>query len=106
MLHAGIDMHKEFLMVTVLDEEGNEVVSPRRIPTGGLSIQEFFSRFEPEEIAAVLEAGLNWYWLCDQLDELGIQNRLCHPLKTSKKGTLVHATYTPPFLAATLKNHC
>jgi len=23
MLHAGIDMHKEFLTVTVLDEEGN-----------------------------------------------------------------------------------
>ena len=82
MLHAGIDMHKEFLMVTVLDEEGSEVVSPGRIPTSGLSIQEFFSRFEPEEIAAVLEAGPNWYWLCDQLDELGIQNKLCHPLKT------------------------
>ncbi len=82
MLHAGIDMHKEFLMVTVLDEEGSEVVSPRRIPTSGLSIEEFFGEFEPEEIAAVLEAGPNWYWLCDQLDELGIQNKLCHPFKT------------------------
>ena len=30
----------------------------------------------------MLEAGPNWYWLCDQLDELGIENRLCHPLKT------------------------
>ena len=47
---AGIDMHKEFLMVTVLDEEGSEVVSPRRIPTSGLSIQEFFGKFEPEDI--------------------------------------------------------
>jgi len=82
MLHAGIDMHKEFLMVTVLDEEGGEVVSPRRIPTSGLCIEEFFGEFAPEEITAVLEAGPNWYWLCDQLDELGIQNRLAHPLKT------------------------
>jgi hypothetical protein len=61
MLHAGIDMHKEFLMVTVLDEEGGEVVSPRRIPTSGLSLEEFFGEFEPGEIAAVLEAGPNWY---------------------------------------------
>jgi transposase len=82
MLHAGIDMHKEFLMVTVLDQEGSEVVSPGRIPTGGPSIEEFFVQFEPEEIAAVLEAGPNWYWLCDRLDGLGIENRLCHPLKT------------------------
>jgi hypothetical protein len=52
MLHAGIDMHKEFLMVTVLDEEGSEVVSPRRIPTSGFSIEEFFGEFEPEEITA------------------------------------------------------
>ena len=61
MLHAGIDMHKEFLMVTVLDEEGSEVVSGRRIPASGLSIEEFFGEYEPEEITTVLEAGPNWY---------------------------------------------
>ncbi len=30
----------------------------------------------------VLEAGSNWYWMCDLLDEMGIDNRLCYPLKT------------------------
>lgn len=82
MLHTGIDMHKEFLMVTVLDETGSEVVRPKRIPAHEPSVEEFFGQFEPEEVAAVLEAGPNWYRLCDQLDELGIENKLAHPFKT------------------------
>ena len=55
MLHAGIDMHKEFLMVTVLDEEGSEVVSPRRIPTSGLSIEDG-ARGRPQLVLALLSA--------------------------------------------------
>ncbi len=32
MLHAGMDMHKRFSVVTVTDDGGKELVSGRRLP--------------------------------------------------------------------------
>lgn len=81
MLHAGIDMHKESLVISVLDDGGKVVLEPSKIPTDETEIRSFFEGMGPE-VRAVLEAGPNWYWLCDLLDEIGIDNRLCHPLKT------------------------
>jgi transposase len=80
MLHAGIDMHKKNSVVTVVDEQGTEVVSGQRLVNDEEEIREFFSSFD-EEIDAVLEAGPSWHWMCDLLDEMEIENVLCHPLK-------------------------
>jgi len=81
MLHVGMDMHKRFSVVTAVNEDGEEVISGRRLDHGNGDVDEFFSEHR-EDIQVVLEAGSNWYWMCDLLDELGIPNRLCHPLKT------------------------
>lgn len=81
MLHVGMDMHKKFSVVTVVNEDGEEVISGKRLDHGNGEVKEFFSEHR-EDIQVVLEAGSNWYWMCDLLDELGIPNRLCHPLKT------------------------
>lgn len=81
MLHAGLDMHKRFSVVTVEDDRGREIVTGKRLPNDEAELTEFFGGFE-DELKVVLEAGPNWYWMCDLLDGLGLDNKLCHPLKT------------------------
>ncbi len=81
MLHVGMDMHKKFSVVTAVNEGGEEVISGKRLNHDNGDVDEFFSEHR-EDTQVVLEAGSNWYWMCDLLDELGIPNRLCHPLKT------------------------
>ncbi len=82
MLHVGMDMHKKFSVVTVVDEEGKEIVAGRRIENDPAEVSQFMSSLDGEEARVVLEAGSNWQWMCDILDEIGVDNRLCHPLKT------------------------
>ena len=81
MLHAGIDMHKKFSVATVVDDDGEEIVRGRRLENSEEEIRRFFDGFD-EELTVVLEAGPSWQWMCDLLDELGLDNKLCHPLKT------------------------
>jgi transposase len=81
MLHAGLDMHKRFSVVTVIDEDGEPVVAGKRLANNDEEIKGFFEQFK-DDVQVVLEAGANWYWICDLLDDLGLDNKLCHPLKT------------------------
>lgn len=81
MLHTGMDMHKKYSVVTVTDDDGNELLTGRRLNNDEQEIIEFLEEFD-QEMKVVLEAGSNWYWMCDLLDEQGVENILCHPLKT------------------------
>lgn len=86
MLHAGIDMHKKFSVATVVDDAGEEIVRGRRLENNEEEIRRFFDEFDAE-MTVVLEAGPSWQWMCDLLDELGLENKLCHPLKTKAIAT-------------------
>ena len=46
-----------------------------------LEIVEFFKSLQ-DKLRVVIEAGSNWMWMTDLLDDYGIENVLCHPLKT------------------------
>jgi transposase len=81
MLHVGMDMHKRYSVVTVVDEDGEELVKGKRLENEEAAMADFIKGFD-EEVKVVLEAGSNWYWMCDLLDGLGVENILCHPLKT------------------------
>ena len=81
MLHVGMDMHKRFSVVTVTDKDGREVIKGKRLQNDDAEIRSFFEGLG-QEARVVLEAGGNWNWMCDLLDEMGIENILCHPLKT------------------------
>ncbi|MEW6555019.1 MAG: IS110 family transposase [Actinomycetota bacterium] len=86
MLHAGMDMHKRFSVVTVVDDDGKEVVAGRKLENQEEEHLAFFKGLG-EEARVVLEAGQNWMWMCDLLDDCGIENILCHPLKTKAIAT-------------------
>jgi len=46
MLYAGMDMHKHFSVVTVVDDKGNEVVKGRKLLNTDLEIVKFFQSLE------------------------------------------------------------
>ena len=62
MLHAGVDMHKRFSVVTLVDDEGNELLKGKRLDNDEGEIKSFFEEFD-EDIQVVLEARPSWQWM-------------------------------------------
>ena len=79
MLYAGIDLHRKYLVVVVLDRDG-EVVDERRLPNDAEVIRAYFGG-QREPVRAVVEAMGSWHWLYDVLTEEGIATTLAHPWK-------------------------
>lgn len=79
MIYAGLDLHKNFSVITVTDAQGREVVKHKKLPNNG-DIVGFFQGFK-EPVAVAMEATRSWYWLYDLLEEIGAEVKLSHPLK-------------------------
>jgi len=80
MIYAGLDLHKNFSVITAMDAQGEEMVKQEKVANNG-EIIKLFQEFN-EPVAVALEATRNWYWLYDLLEENGIEAKLTHPLKT------------------------
>ena len=65
MLYAGIDYHKRYSQVHVIDHDGR-MRATARLANDGRTVGEFFKSLE-EQCAAVLEAGWNWGVMDDWL---------------------------------------
>ena len=80
-LFCGIDLHKHYSYIVVKDQQGRQITKGR-VVNNQETIAAFFSPMKEYQIIAALEATNNYYWLFETLDQLGIQVKLCHPLKT------------------------
>ena len=80
MIYAGLDLHKNSSVITMLDAEGKEVIKQRKLPNNGELIDVFQGFSKP--MIATMAATRSWYWLYDLLEENGIEVKLSHPLKT------------------------
>ena len=78
MLYAGIDLHKHYLVISVIDQRGCEI-SSIRINNNAQLLISYFSQFA-EPIKVVIEATLNWYRIVDLFDEPGYEIVLAHPV--------------------------
>jgi transposase len=73
---AGIDLHKRYLTLCVLDPEGNVVVQHRQLTTDGL----FTVLAELDgPITVAVEATLHWAWLHDRLVQHGYGVQVADP---------------------------
>lgn len=79
MLYAGIDLHKNYILITVINGGGFRI-SQIRINNDIQKIANFFAQFT-EPVRIVIEATLNWYWIVELLDNLGYDIVLAHPKK-------------------------
>lgn len=79
MLTLGIDNHKKYSQVAVLNEEGKSVMNVRIV-----NKKETFSKFIyglKEPCQGVIETGYSWGTTYDMLEDLGVEMTLAHALK-------------------------
>ncbi|MFA5385839.1 MAG: IS110 family transposase [Eubacteriales bacterium] len=78
--YIGVDNHKKFSYMSVMDEKGM-VVKEGKVVNTKEAVSKFLGREYTKDTSAVLEAGRNWTvmydWLEEELDEV----KLAHPLK-------------------------
>lgn len=77
--HVGIDLHKRFSQVAVLNEKG-EVLDNRRVDNDPSLLLQHFSPF-PKETPVTLEATIGYEWMSDLLADNGFEVNLANPKK-------------------------
>ena len=78
MVHVGLDLHKHYSQVAVLEETGK--IWQRRLSHAGMEVEEFFRDLPRAQVA--IEATGTWWWLVDLLESLGHEAVLSHPKRT------------------------
>ena len=76
MNYMGIDHHKQYSHITLLDEKG-EVVKSGRVANLRRELENFL--FGVKEVKAVVEAGRSSYTMVDVLEDLEIATAVAHP---------------------------
>jgi len=102
----GIDVHRNFIQVCLLDPQGQELINDRwdlRDPDG---IEALFSSVPPEtEIA--LEGSFGWMWLTDRLQQMGFSVHLadCKRVRLIAESRLHTDKVDARTLAQLLRSH-
>jgi transposase len=78
MKYIGMDVHKKFCYMTIMDQEGNKI-GERRFPT----IDEELNAFAEDigDAKVVVEASTTGLRVYEHLDEMGVDICMAHPLK-------------------------
>ena len=106
MYYGGIDAHRSYLTVAIMDKEGNVVRERKRVPIGGEAMLEALEGFRPLEVA--VETCPFWPWIHDVLEPTEIGFHLAHAseleaiAKAETKTDSVDARLLARMLAANL----
>jgi transposase len=76
MNYVGIDHHRQYSHMTVMDQMG-QVLRSGRVPNLQDEIGKFLEGFEAVE--AVIETGRSSYTMVDVLEEMGVTVKIAHP---------------------------
>jgi transposase len=76
MNYVGIDHHRQYSHMTVMDQMG-QVLRSGRVPNLQDEIGKFLEGFEAVE--AVIETGRSSYTMVDLLEEMGVTVKIAHP---------------------------
>src|SRR5215468_11203892 len=99
-MFVGMDVHKNYLQVAVLDEKG-KVVSNSRVDNNLIKVNEFFDTLHPSNnTKVVMESSGMWYNIYERFKKKNLDVRLSNPTKTRAKrvmnvypSKLLHPTY-------------
>ena len=80
MLHVGLDMHKQFSELAVLDDNRSVVEQKRLYHQNRHGIEQYFVGLDKPAVVT-LGATRNRYWLFELLEAEGRAVKLAHPLK-------------------------
>jgi transposase len=81
-MFVGMDVHKNYLQLAVLDEKG-KVLDNSRVDNNLTKVNEFFDSFHPNsKIKVVMESSGMWYNIYECLSKRHLDVRLSNPVKT------------------------
>ena len=80
MRYIGVDQHKKFSYIAVMDERGR-VVKEGKVVNEREGLKKFLGSCKDGKAEAVLEAGPNWVFMYDWLEGEVDRVKLAHPLK-------------------------
>jgi len=78
IIYLGVDLHKEFCQIAVLDGDG--AITQRRVPTERKPLRDFLASLDGKR-HLVVEATGNWYFFHQCVSNLVEDFALAHPLK-------------------------
>lgn len=84
MHYLGLDLHKETIYGTVLDEN-DKVIAEGKFPNTTDGIRSFLTGFHPSSIKITMEACGIWRGVYRKLTELGYSVILANPVKTKER---------------------
>jgi len=79
--YIGIDFHKQFSSVAVMDDKGTIIDERKLFHDQPDEMNGYFAQFKGNANVS-LEATRNWYWMVDALQEQGFDVKLVHAKKT------------------------
>lgn len=79
MNFMGIDHHKQYSELVLVDEDGN-ILKREKVLNHRIEVEDFLREFE-NEITAVVEASRGSYVMADMLEEMGIAVKMAHPIQ-------------------------
>ena len=85
MIHVGLDMHKQFSKIEVMDDTGKVLQKTTLYHDNKEEVRQFFRSVEKPATVA-LEATRSWGWLVDMICEEGVEVKMAHPYKTKMIG--------------------
>lgn len=77
--YVGIDLHKHFSQIAVIDSEG-KIIEEKRINNNREELVSFFNNLKHSS-KGVVEASGSWYWFVNMLKEIDFDITLAHPFK-------------------------
>ncbi|MCM8826887.1 MAG: IS110 family transposase [Candidatus Omnitrophica bacterium] len=80
MRYIGVDYHRRFSQMTMMDEKGRIIKEAKVSNTQG-ALKKFLDGCKDGKAIAVLEAGRNWQVMYDLLEEEMDEVKLAHPYK-------------------------
>jgi len=119
MNYMGIDHHKQYSHLTLVDKAG-KVIKSGRVDNLSWEVEEFLKVVEGE-VMAVIEAGRSSYTMVDLMRKVGVKIKIAHPkelraiaaakIKTDRRSseTLAHllrANLVPEVYQRSKENRC
>lgn len=78
MRYLGIDQHKDFCQITVVDDKG-KIIESKKVPSRTKDLRKFFKRYKGSK--AVIESNTVWEFIYETVAKLGIDVTLTNPLE-------------------------
>ncbi len=81
MNYIGMDIHKQFTVAVVKDEQGNKLAEDK-FDNSEENFSIFLKAFPPQETKTVIESSSVWEYIYEILDSMGYVVKLANPVRT------------------------